>query len=157
MNRRQFVLERTVTASIDDVWALWTTKDGLESWWGPEGFAIRVDHLDVREGGELRYAMIAVDPEMVAFMRRSNMPVETPSRIVYREVAALRRIACTHDVDFVPSVAAYQVETTVDFAVIGATVQMTVRCDAMHDEAWTARAQKGWEQQLGKLARRFDR
>ena len=30
---RRISLERTYKASIDDVWDLWTTKEGLESWW----------------------------------------------------------------------------------------------------------------------------
>ena len=24
-------------ATLEEVWELWTTKDGIESWWGPEG------------------------------------------------------------------------------------------------------------------------
>src|ERR1700759_4906791 len=36
--RARFSLERTYAASIDEAWALWTTKAGIESWWGPEGF-----------------------------------------------------------------------------------------------------------------------
>ena len=28
-------IERTYNASIEDVWELWTTKEGIESWWGP--------------------------------------------------------------------------------------------------------------------------
>src|SRR5256885_15775731 len=33
----QFSIQRTYAASIDEAWALWTTKSGIESWWGPEG------------------------------------------------------------------------------------------------------------------------
>jgi uncharacterized protein YndB with AHSA1/START domain len=28
--------ERVYDASIEDVWALWTTKEGLEAWFAPE-------------------------------------------------------------------------------------------------------------------------
>src|SRR5207344_676779 len=38
MSRRMITIERTFNAAIEDVWALWTTADGIESWWGPEGF-----------------------------------------------------------------------------------------------------------------------
>jgi hypothetical protein len=34
-------LERTYRVPIEDLWELWTTKAGFESWWGPEGFASR--------------------------------------------------------------------------------------------------------------------
>jgi uncharacterized protein YndB with AHSA1/START domain len=51
--RAQFSIERTYAASIDETWALWTTKAGIESWWGPEGFDVTVISLDLRPGGQL--------------------------------------------------------------------------------------------------------
>ena len=30
-------LERVYRADVQDVWDLWTTKDGIESWWGSGG------------------------------------------------------------------------------------------------------------------------
>jgi uncharacterized protein YndB with AHSA1/START domain len=30
--RAQFSIQRTYAASIDEAWALWTTKSGIESW-----------------------------------------------------------------------------------------------------------------------------
>ena len=35
----KIVIERTYEASIEDIWELWTTREGIESWWGPEGFS----------------------------------------------------------------------------------------------------------------------
>lgn len=40
--RRMIKIERTYLASLDEVWDLWTTKAGIASWWGPEGFAVKV-------------------------------------------------------------------------------------------------------------------
>ena len=40
---QKIVIERAYDASIKDVWALWTTREGIESWWGPEGF-----HKEIR-------------------------------------------------------------------------------------------------------------
>ena len=34
------VIERTYRARIEELCALWTTKAGFESWWGPEGFRV---------------------------------------------------------------------------------------------------------------------
>ena len=34
------VVERVYRAPVEDLWALWTTKAGFESWWGPEGFRV---------------------------------------------------------------------------------------------------------------------
>jgi uncharacterized protein YndB with AHSA1/START domain len=47
---KQFVIDRNLRASVDKVWKMWTTKEGLEKWWGPEGFSSTVSHLDVRAG-----------------------------------------------------------------------------------------------------------
>ena len=67
---RRITLERTWQATPEEVWALWTTKEGIEAWWGPEGFRVEVRSIDLRPGGLLRYAMIAAAPETVAFMAR---------------------------------------------------------------------------------------
>ena len=42
MSRKRVTLERTYTADVQDVRDLWTTKDGIESWWGPGGFKVTV-------------------------------------------------------------------------------------------------------------------
>jgi uncharacterized protein YndB with AHSA1/START domain len=62
-------------------WTLWTTKAGIESWWGPEGFNVTVTSLDLRPGGELVYLMTATAPEQVAFMKRAGMPISTECRV----------------------------------------------------------------------------
>src|SRR5581483_11632459 len=46
---------RYENAEVQDLWELWTTKEGFESWWGPQGFRVQVHKLDLREGGELLY------------------------------------------------------------------------------------------------------
>ena len=84
--RAQFSIERSYAASVDEAWALWTTKAGIESWWGPEGFDVTVTSLDLRSGGELVYLMTATAPEQVAFMKQAGMPVTTECRVTYTEV-----------------------------------------------------------------------
>jgi uncharacterized protein YndB with AHSA1/START domain len=61
-SKRRITLERIYSAPIQQVWDLWTTKEGIESWWGPDGFTVKVRKLDLRPGGELHYAMTAVAP-----------------------------------------------------------------------------------------------
>ena len=60
------VIERTYRATGEELWALWTTKAGFESWWGPEGFRVEVHALEARAGGALDYDMIADAPEAIA-------------------------------------------------------------------------------------------
>jgi uncharacterized protein YndB with AHSA1/START domain len=45
---RKIVIERKYEAAIEDAWELWTTKEGIESWWGPDGFSVKVHELDLR-------------------------------------------------------------------------------------------------------------
>ena len=102
---------------IEDVWALWTTKDGVESWWGPEGFGVTVHaHRPaagrrdaLRDEGQRR-------PTQIEAMKRAGMPLVTEAKLTYREILPHRRLAYFHAVDFVPGVAAYDVETVVELS-----------------------------------------
>lgn len=149
--RRQVTLERTFNAAIEDVWDLWTTKDGIESWWGPEGFSVSVSKLDLRPGGELEYAMTATAPEQIEFLEKAGMPITTEQRLTYTEVDPQRRLGYRTLADFVPNVEPYSVATTVEFDVSSQGVRMVLTFDAMHDDHWTRLAVAGWESELGKL------
>ena len=144
-------LERTYSASIDELWALWTTKEGFESWWGPEGFRVEVQRLDARAGGVLEYEMIADAPEQVAAMKQMGMPTSHHTRAHFADVRPQQHIAITHLIDFVPGVAAYESKATVDFAPAGDQVRMTIVLERLHDEQWTRNAVEGWTSQLRKL------
>lgn len=150
--RRRIALERTYDAELQDVWDLWTTRDGIESWWGPGGFAVTVRRLDLRPGGELLYAMTAIDPPQVEFMKKTGMPLTQELRITYTEVIARRRLAYVHLADFIPGVEPYHVATVVDLESTAQGVRMTLTFDAMHSDEWTQRAVMGCEQELNKLA-----
>ena len=93
--RKRITMERTFAATLEEVWSLWTTKEGIESWWGPPGFSVTVRAIDLRPGGELRYAMIARAPEMIAFMKAEGMPTTTENRAVYTEVDTPRPSRCS--------------------------------------------------------------
>src|SRR5215472_15265737 len=102
--RQKMVLERTYRARVEELWELWTTKDGFESWWGPDGFRVEVHALEARVGGILHYDMIADAPEMVEAMKRMGRLASTPSRARFSEVKPHSRLAITTLVDFVPGV-----------------------------------------------------
>jgi uncharacterized protein YndB with AHSA1/START domain len=150
---RRITLERTWQATLEEVWALWTTRDGIEAWWGPEGFRVEVRSIDLRPGGRLRYAMIASAPETIAFMKREGMPTVQEVHLTYTEVAPQRRLAWLHCVDFVPGMTPYDVASEVELHPAPGGVRLVLVLDAMHDETWTGRAVAGWEMELGKLGR----
>ncbi|HMF94044.1 MAG TPA: SRPBCC domain-containing protein [Vicinamibacterales bacterium] len=149
--RKRITLERVYQADIQDVWDLWTTKDGIESWWGPGGFAVKVRKLDLRPGGELLYAMTAIDPPQVDFMKKAGMALTTEARITFTEIVPLRRLAYVHLADFIPGVDPYDVATIVEMVPTAGGVRMTLTFDAMHSDQWTERAVMGWTSELEKL------
>jgi uncharacterized protein YndB with AHSA1/START domain len=154
--RKRITLERMYRADVADVWDLWTTKEGIESWWGPGGFVVNVRKLDLRPGGELLYAMTALDPPQVAFMKKAGMPLTQELRITFTEVVQRRRLAYVHLADFIPGLEPYNVATVVELHPMSDGVRMVLTFDAMHSDEWTARATMGWEGELGKLAAVLD-
>jgi len=151
-NRRaQFSIERNYAASIEEVWELWTTKSGIESWWGPEGFEVSVISLQLRPGGQLAYLMTAVGSEQVAFMKHHGMPLSAECKVTYTEVVPPHRLAYKTLADFVPGVFPYEVATSVELSTTRDGVKVTVTSEAMHDDVWTQRARAGHESQLRKL------
>ena len=151
------VIERTYKASIDDIWNLWTTKEGFESWWGPQGFRAEVRELDARAGGNLMYEMIADTPEMIATMKRMNQPVSHATRARFTELKPRERLVITNVIDFIPNVAAYEAKIVVDFAAVGSGVRMVVTLDALHSADFTQMQKEGFTSQLTKLDQRFKR
>ncbi len=147
-------MERRFEASLDEVWDLWTTKDGIEAWWGPEGFTVTVQTLELRAGGRLDYVMEATDPGAIAFMKQNGMPVSHPAHITFTEVTPPRRLAYIHLADFIPGVDSYDIATVVELEDVGGgVVSLCLTFDAMHDDEWTARASAGWTSEFGKLER----
>lgn len=150
-------IERIYPASANEVWELWTTSQGIESWWAPDGFKVEVRKLDLRPGGELIYAMTATGPEQVEFMKSAGMPLTTESRKTFTELIPPKRIAYTSLADFVPGVEPYEFLTVVDLNPSGDSVRVVMTVDPMHDEVWTQRLVMGRENELDNLAKVIDR
>ena len=51
--RSSAVLERTYRAPLEALWSLWTTKEGFESWWAPDGFQVLVHEIDAGQARDL--------------------------------------------------------------------------------------------------------
>jgi uncharacterized protein YndB with AHSA1/START domain len=150
-DRPKLTLERTFTASVDEVWELWTTREGMEAWMGPEGFKVTVQELDLRPGGHLVYAMTAVGPDQVEYMSRAGMPLVSVQRVVFVEVDRPRRLVSRSVADFIPGVEPYDVETVVQLEQVPEGTRLVLTFDAMHDERWTELARLGRESELRKL------
>lgn len=143
--------ERSYEAPIEDLWDLWTTKEGFESWWGPEGFRVEVHRLEARVGGELVYDMIASGAAEIASMQQAGMPLSHATRGRFVELERHRRLVVRHAIDFLPGVEPYDNDITVDFFAEGSVARMVVAIEPHRDEFWTQQSALGFESQLTKV------
>lgn len=149
------VIERTYRATPQELWALWTTKDGFESWWGPEGFRVEVHQLEAREGGALAYDMIADAPEAVAAMREMGRPTSHPTHGTYAEFVPHSRLKLVHAIDFIAELEPYDSVIEVAFILQGEETRMVTTLHPHLDPQWTQASVQGYTSQLTKLDRRF--
>jgi uncharacterized protein YndB with AHSA1/START domain len=149
------VIERTYRAPLEELWALWTTSDGFESWWGPEGFRTKVHALEARADGVLSYTMSAYGLAQVAAMKELGRSSSHAVNARFTEFEPMRRLLMTNVIDFLPGIAAYESTIAVDFLPGSRTVRMVITLDALHSEEFTRMSTTGFTSQLTKLDQRF--
>jgi len=154
--KKQIAMRRTWQYPLEDVWELWTTKDGIEAWWGPDGFRTTVKQLELRVGGSLEYSFTATGAEQIAFLTKAGQPLVSTIRGKYTAVQPMTLVAWNNLTDFIQGVEPYEVETRVELQPTPQGVEMTLKFDVMHDEWWTQMAQAGWENELAKLAKQLE-
>lgn len=151
----KLVVERSYPARVEELWELWTTKAGFESWWGPEGFRVEVQTLEAREGGALVYDMIADAPDAIAAMQRLGQPLSHGTHGQYAEFEPHRRLTLVHVIDFISGVEPYESVIEVEFHASGDRARMLVTLHPHRDPHWTRMSMEGFRSQLTKLDRRF--
>jgi uncharacterized protein YndB with AHSA1/START domain len=138
-------------ADLRDLWDLWTTRKGFESWWGPQGFRVEVHKLEARVGGELLYDMIAATPEHIEFMKKANMPVSHATRGTFASIAPMQHLQLVHLIDFIPGQEPYENRIRAEFFREERGVRMVVTVEPHPDPHWTRQAGMGFESQLTKV------
>jgi len=144
-------LDRTFRGSLDELWDLWTTPEGIEAWWAPEGHRVAVRALDLRPGGEFTWETTAITPAQIEWQTKSGIPLTTVQRIVYTEVDPPRHLRYRNIIDFVPGVEPYEVDNEVDFEPTESGVRIVIRFSPLHSDEWTRLATLGYESQLSHL------
>lgn len=154
---KHVVIERTYRATVQQIWDLWTTKEGFESWWGPDGFRVEVHEFDPRVGGTLRYDMIAHTREAIDGMKKIGQPLSHKTRGCFSELEPQQRLVLTHVIDFLPGVTAYESRIEVELLPSGESVRMVVTLSPMHNPEFSQMQREGFTSQLTKLDGRFAR
>jgi uncharacterized protein YndB with AHSA1/START domain len=78
--RKEFVITRVLDAPRELVWKAWTEPERMAQWWGPKGFTMLTNKLELRPGGIYHYCMRS--PEGFAMW----------GKFVYRETIAPEKI-----------------------------------------------------------------
>lgn len=144
--------ERVYDASIEDVWALWTTKEGLEAWYAPEGMHFEVLALEPRVGGAFDHMLTAVGAEQVAYLENLDMSLTARVSGQFVEMVHHRRLRIRFDMDFVPGVEPYPYDMMVELHAEGGRVRMVLTADRHPDPEMTRGAIIGLKNQM----QRFD-
>lgn len=79
---RTMVLTRIINAPVRTVWGAWMNPETLPKWWGPDGFSCRTIRIDLRQGGDWVFDMIAPDGTVFPNHHRYVL-VEAERRIEY--------------------------------------------------------------------------
>jgi uncharacterized protein YndB with AHSA1/START domain len=147
------VIRHRYPVSPERIFRLWTTPEGIASWWAPDGFTTTVDRLDLRSGGALDYTMTATGKEQIAFMEQAGMPLSTRSHKEFVEVVEPTRLAYTSLIDFVPGIEPYEHLTVVTLEPTPTGTDVEMRLEPLHDQDWTERILAGRANELDNLQR----
>ncbi len=81
------VIERTLDATPDIVWRLWTDPEHFKAWYGPSGASVPVAKMDVRVGGTRLVCMEMSTPNgaMQMWFTGEYREVVLNERLVYTE------------------------------------------------------------------------
>jgi uncharacterized protein YndB with AHSA1/START domain len=99
---REITITRIFDAPRELVFDAFTDPMHIGEWWGPDGFTITTDEMDVRVGGTWR------------FVRHGPDGVDYPNRITYTEISRPERLAYDHGDDGDPPVVSFK--ATIRFA-----------------------------------------
>ena len=144
MSDRQ-AIERVWQAPIEQIWELWTTAEGIASWFGPKGFVVGVQEIDLRVGGKFTYSMRSTDPETVAAMEKQGQPA---SRVV---VSTVTEVDPPNKLVYDSPMGSETMTTSVEFSEGSEGVKM-VLVIAATKAGMTEGAAMGWKSSLERFA-----
>jgi uncharacterized protein YndB with AHSA1/START domain len=108
---RELIITRVFNAPRKLVYEAFTDPEQLPQWWGPKGFTITVQEIDIRPGGVWRFVMHGPDG------------VDYDNKIVYTEVVSSQKLVYSHGGDEEDE----QFQVTVTFAEQDNKTELTMR------------------------------
>jgi|SRR5579871_3095934 len=84
ISERELSITRVINAPRGLVWKVFTEKEHIKNWWGPEGFTNTIHSMDVKTNGHWSFIMHGPDGK------------DYPNEIVYVEVVRPEKIVFDH-------------------------------------------------------------
>jgi uncharacterized protein YndB with AHSA1/START domain len=148
-------VERAVAAPIQRVWQVWTTRSGLESWWGPEQIVVQVRRLDVRPEGAmdfwLRYAPALLTPDSPQRFAAAGVPIGFHVRGRFTEVAEPSLLAFYQELDLGKTAKPFRFSTRVELTEAGDQTRIKVIADGALSPHWSTLGEASLKAQLARL------
>ncbi len=149
-----------VTARVDRVWGLWTTKRGLEAWWAPEGFVMKVQNLDVSIGGRVDFLYEEASTVGNAAWRRAlfarGVSTRWTARGQFLEVTPLARLAFRQSLDFGRSTRLQEYRMEAEFHPEGSRTRLVLAAEAPATKHWSLLGERNLVGQLDRLRALLD-
>ncbi|TAL69870.1 MAG: SRPBCC domain-containing protein [Bacteroidetes bacterium] len=76
----EFKVSRLINAPLELVWKVWTKPEHLNRWWGPKGYTMLTNKLDLKPGGIFHYKMKSPDGQIMW------------GKFVFREIIELEKL-----------------------------------------------------------------
>ena len=132
-------IERLIAAPPERVFAHWVEPALIVKWWGPEGYDIPAQALDVRPGGSWRTTMRSPEGK--------RMTVSG----VYRTIDPPKRLVFTWAWENEKGVRGHETEVTVEFAVAPGGTRLTIVQQAFATAESRDQHQRGWNSTIDCL------
>jgi uncharacterized protein YndB with AHSA1/START domain len=79
-----FVINRTFSAQIEQIFSIWTKPEHFSQWLAPTGFQMEFLEAEIKSGGSTFYSM-GNGADLKMFGRAKYLEVKSPDRIVYTQ------------------------------------------------------------------------
>jgi uncharacterized protein YndB with AHSA1/START domain len=110
---REIVCARVFDAPRELVWQVFTDPNHITHWWGPRGFSVTTQQMQLKPGGVWRHVMHGPDGR------------DYHCRIIYREVVEPERLVYEHSPE--EGCEPVRMETTVTFTALGDKTRIDFR------------------------------
>jgi uncharacterized protein YndB with AHSA1/START domain len=148
--------ERLLEVPCTSLWPLWATKEGIKSWWSPEGFVFEMLAIEVYPGGriESQYEGAAAvgNPQWREELRAKRVSASWTARGTFLEVDPPRRLVFRQALDFGTRSRPQEYRMTSEFRPEAEGTRLNLKAEATPSKHWTLLGRQNLVGQMDRLA-----